>query len=118
MKLVCNVSILALFTVFNIAVAEDKNLESQKAEGTARKCVDAFISGDLQTLIDHASPELKSLVKDVGTLGAVRGQTIGNGAQPTEDEITVVFTRLVKSTTSQAFSITATVSTRWNIGRF
>ena len=50
MKLVCNVSILALFTVFNIAVAEDKNLESQKAEGTARKSVDAFISGDLQTL--------------------------------------------------------------------
>src|SRR5262249_984688 len=77
---------------------------------TARKYVDSFMAGNMQLLFDHSSPELKNLIKNSKTLGTIRDQTIGKAAQTTENQVAVVYVRLVKSATGQTWSITASVS--------
>jgi hypothetical protein len=37
-------------------------------EDSAVKYVDSFIKGDLKPLLDHASPQLKQLMKDENTV--------------------------------------------------
>jgi hypothetical protein len=84
--------------------------DRRQPDDLARRYVDAFLAGDMQTLLDHASPPLKMLMKDPATLAAMRDQSVGNGAQSSDEEISVTYTRRAKSAGGQACAIMAQVA--------
>jgi murein DD-endopeptidase MepM/ murein hydrolase activator NlpD len=102
--------VLALIGTVGRATAEEAAGKARQPVDSARRYIDAFQAGDMQTLLDHASPELKQLMKDAATAGVMRDQTIGNGAKSADEEILVTYTRQVKSAGGQAFAITAQVT--------
>ena len=85
--------ILALIGTVGPATADEAAGKAQQPVDAARHCVDAFVAGDMQTLLDHASPELKELMKDAATAAVMRDQTVGDGAKSADEEISVTYTR-------------------------
>ncbi|HEX4143048.1 MAG TPA: M23 family metallopeptidase [Pirellulales bacterium] len=102
--------VVALIATTGPAKAEEAAGKAQQPVESARRYVDAFQAGDMQKLLEHASPELKQLLKDAATAGVIRDQTIGNGAQTADEEVSVTYTRRVKSAGGQTFAIVAQVT--------
>jgi murein DD-endopeptidase MepM/ murein hydrolase activator NlpD len=95
------------------AFAEDKSTEQ-----TARSYVDAFLKGNMQLLLEHASPELRALMKDAASMNAMRAGSVGNGAITADEKLGADYTRLVKSTKGQMFSISASVTSDGTLAGF
>src|SRR5580700_1031446 len=93
--------ILALVGIVVSAKADQPVDKGQQPVDAARRYVDAFVAGDMQTLLDHASPPLKQLVKDAATLGVLRSQSVGDGSQSAGEIVLVTCTRQVKSASGQ-----------------
>jgi hypothetical protein len=84
--------------------------EDTRPEELARQYTDAFLAGDVQTLFDHAGPELRAAMKNVETMNALRAGSVGEKAVQVDEQSTTVTTRIVKAATGQTFAITATVT--------
>ena len=102
--------VLALIGTVGPATADEAAGKAQQPVDVARRYVDAFVAGDMQALLDHASEPLKMLMKDVATMAALRDQSVGDGAKSAGEEISVTCSRRVKSASGQAFAITAQVA--------
>ena len=101
--------ILVLIGTLSPAMAEEAADDRRQPVDVARAYVDAFLAGDMQTLLDHASPPLKKLMKDAATAGVMRDQSVGDGAQLVDEELSVTYHRRVKSTGGKAFAVMAQV---------
>lgn len=111
--------VLSVFvSVPTLAFAANEKTQTPDTEQTARGYVDAFLDGKMQPLLDHASPELKSLIKDAKSMGAIRDQTVGKTVQPIDEQATVVYSRSVKSATGQTWAVTATVTADGQLAGF
>ncbi len=98
-------AVLAGAALVSAAAAEEKRVDD-----AARQYVDAFLAGDMQKLLDHAEPPLRKLMKDADTMKSIRASTIGDHAAMSDEQLSIVYTRLVKSAAGQTFSVTATVT--------
>ena len=76
----------------------------------SRQYIDDFLSGDLKTLFDKASPELREAIKNLDALKALRAGSVGEAAKAVDEKLSVATTKIVKSATGQTFAITATVT--------
>ncbi len=92
------------------AIGDDKPAEGKHMEDVARGYVDAFLQGNAQALLDHASPELRALVKDPAALNSLRKNTVGARPVSADEQISVEYVRLVKSAAGQTWSVAATVA--------
>jgi Peptidase family M23 len=101
--------VLVLIGTGGLATADEVDDRRQPVD-VARGYVDAFLRGDGQTLLDHAAQPLKKLMKDVPSIAVMRDQSVGDGAQSTDEEISVTYNRRVKSAGGQAFTIMAQVA--------
>jgi hypothetical protein len=78
------------------AMGDDKPRESKHVEDVARGYVDAFLQGNAQALLDHASPELRALMKDRASVNSLRNNSVGNRPISADEQISVEYTRLGK----------------------
>jgi hypothetical protein len=84
----------------------------------ARQYVDDFLKGDMQPLLDHASPELRQLMKDDQAMQKIRAGTVGDHPQLADEQIAVTYKRLVKSANGQTWAVTATVAPSGELAGF
>lgn len=84
------------------------------APDAAGKYVDSFIKGDMKPLLDHASPQLKQLMKDENSMRQMRAGSVGEHAKP----ISTAYTRTMKAANGQMWSITATVTPSGELAGF
>ena len=92
------------------AIGDDKPAEGKHMEDVARGYVDAFLQGNAQVLLDHASPELRALEKTLPRLNSLRKNTVGARPVSADEQISVEYVRLVKSAAGQTWSVAATVA--------
>ncbi len=102
--------ILALIGTVGSATADEVADDRRQPVDVARRYVDAFLAGDMQTLLDHAAPPLKDLMKDAANVAALRARSVGDSAQSADEEISVIYHRRVKSAGGKAFMIMAQVA--------
>jgi murein DD-endopeptidase MepM/ murein hydrolase activator NlpD len=76
----------------------------------SRQYIEAFLSGDLKTVFEKSSPELRAAIKNMEALSALRAGSVGDGAKVVDEQLAVTTTKVVKSASGQTFSITATVA--------
>ena len=100
---------LAVCLVTTTAFAAD-----QTAPDPASHYVDAFVKGDMQTLLQHASPQLKQLMKDDKSMQQMRTGSVGDHPQL----VSTVCTRTMKGPNGQMWSITATVAPNGELAGF
>jgi hypothetical protein len=55
--------------------------DEKRPEELSRQYIDDFLSGDLKTLFDKASPELREAIKNVDALKALRAGSVGEAAK-------------------------------------
>jgi murein DD-endopeptidase MepM/ murein hydrolase activator NlpD len=112
------VVLLEFLSIPMLAMAGNEKPQTPDTEQIARGYVDHFLDGKMQPLLDHASPELRALIKDAKTMGTIRDQTVGKATQPIEEQATVVYSRTVKSATGQTWAVTATVAADGQLSGF
>src|SRR4029078_595833 len=101
----CYWMVLALPFIAAVSYGDEK-----LPEELARQYIDDFLSGDLKTLFDKASPELREAIKNLDALKALRAGSVGEAAKGVGAKHPAVTTKIVKSAAGQTFSITATVT--------
>jgi Peptidase family M23 len=100
-----------LLMVFAVSfIAATASGEEKRPEEVSQRYIDAFLSGDIKTLFDQASPELQAAMKNEKSMAALRSSSVGDAATTVDTSIAVVTTRVVKSADGRTFAITATVT--------
>jgi hypothetical protein len=102
---------LAVCLVVTTAFAADPN---PAPEDAAVKYVNSFIKGDVKPLLDHASPQLKQLMKDENSVRKLRTDSVGDQAKP----VSATYSRTMKAANGQMWTITATVTPSGELAGF